>query len=77
MEPFFQILKFELGSSRFFRIFSLILKKTKGDGAVILLSNDKQNSACYHRENYFDMTYMLSSQSMNTTGFSIDMAGGR
>ena len=29
VEPFFQILKFEYGCSRFFRIFSLILKKKK------------------------------------------------
>ena len=26
--------------------------------AFIPLSNDKHNSACYHRENYFDRTYV-------------------
>ena len=58
MESFFQILKFEYGSSRLFKIFSFILKRKKDDRAVIPLSNSKHNSACYHRENYFDRTYV-------------------
>ena len=55
LKPFFQILKFEYGFSRFLG-FLVLFSWKKGDTAVISLSNDKHNSTCYHRENYFELT---------------------
>ena len=73
-------MKFEYGFGRFFRIFSLILKKKKRvDRAAILLSNDKHNSACYYLDNYIDRAYVniWPTQSTNATAYSTDMAGER